>query len=172
MIVPSRTLVARFASKDRNRERRKQFDTKISQNIEEINSLPEFHHLLRQLYKKSHPDLLRASNPDFADINDASMQILNGILSSIKVYNEYPPQIVKTIPFHVRNAGKIDRIDLKIKTAGGDCRRSLTSSFENFFIDTGIIDSNIEKGKDSFVWGKDYFPKIEGKKDEESKESA
>jgi Domain of unknown function (DUF4460) len=118
-------------------------------------TIPDFHELLRQLYRKSHPDLLRASHPQFAEVNDSSMQLLNGILSTIKKYNEYPAQIVKTIPFHIRDGEVIKIAHLKIQTAGGDCRRSLSTSFQNFFLDVGI--TNKETGG-SFSWGKDYFP--------------
>lgn len=157
-IFCSKTLISHFASNSKSKQRQMQFDTRRNQKIEDLSSLPEFQHLLRQLYKKSHPDLLRASNPDFAEINDTSMQLLNGLLSTIKVYNENPTAMVKAIPFYVRNGQTIDKIDLKIRTCGGDSRRSLTNSFEDFFFNAQIIDSKVEKGKVPFIWGKDYFP--------------
>ena len=36
-----------------------------------------------------------------ADVNDSSMKELNGVLSSIKVYGEHPPAMVKNITFYV-----------------------------------------------------------------------
>ena len=129
-------------------------------------TLPEFQVLLRQLYRKSHPDLLRASHPEAAEVNDSSMQLLNGILSTIKKFNQFPAQIVKTIPFHIKNGDQVTVVSLKIQTAGGDCRRSLTGSFRNFFYDSGIIGSNVGA---QFSWGKDYFPKVPGENDDEEK---
>jgi len=41
-----------------------------------------------------------------------------------------------------------------IKTAGGDSRKSLSKSFEQFFEEIGV-----HKGK--FKWGPDYFPTAE-----------
>lgn len=136
-----------------------------SSTVKETETIPDFHELLRQLYRKSHPDLLRASHPQFAEVNDSSMQLLNGILSTIKKYNEYPAQIVKTIPFHIRDGEVIKLAHLRIQTAGGDCRRSLSTSFQNFFLDVGI--TNKETGG-SFSWGKDYFPTSEIVNTEES----
>ena len=128
--------------------------------------LPEFQVLLRQLYRKSHPDLLRASHPEAAEVNDSSMQLLNGVLSTIKKFNQFPAQIVKTIPFNVKNGDQVTVVNLKIQTAGGDCRRALTGSFRDFFYDAGIIESKIGA---QFSWGKDYFPKIPGENDDEEK---
>lgn len=130
---------------------------------EDAVALPEFQVLLRQLYRKSHPDLLRASHPSAAEVNDSSMQLLNGILTTIKKYNEYPAQIVKTIPFYMKSGDDLIVVNLKIQTAGGDCRRALTGSFREFFFDTGIIQS---KTGSQFSWGKDYFPIVPGENDD------
>ena len=117
-------------------------------------SLPDFPTLLRTLYKKVHPDLLRARSPIEADANDSSMKELNGVLSSIKVYNEYPPAMVKQISFYVKAPGtdELRKVSLTLRTAGGDCKRLLMSTFEDFFIRTGVHNG-------AFRWGADYFPK-------------
>jgi hypothetical protein len=158
-ILCGKTLIANFSGKNKNRERKmQQYNSNTDDNNQDLSPLPQFQHLLRQLYKKSHPDLLRASNPDFAVTNDTSFQLLNGILSTIKVYNEHPAAMVKAIPFYVRNGVIIEKIDLKIRTGGGFCRRALTVSFEEFFIKAQVIDTKVAKGKEPFVWDKDYFP--------------
>ena len=36
---------------------------------------PTFQSLIRKLYMRSHPDLLKASFPDQAKVNEASMQV-------------------------------------------------------------------------------------------------
>jgi hypothetical protein len=115
----------------------------------------DFGHLLRNLYKRSHPDLLRHAHPDLASINDQSMQILNGILSTVKNPNTFPPQMIKDIPFHVKVSphNQIEEHVLRIRTGGGDCRKHLTDIFQQFFVETKIS----ADGK--FNWGKDYFPK-------------
>jgi hypothetical protein len=114
---------------------------------------PDFASMMRQLYRKSHPDLLRHSRPDLADINDQSMQLLNGILSTIKT-NEYPPRIVKDITFYMKvaNDSEYKPYLLSIRTGGGDCKNHLTETFAAFFVMTGLSQS----GK--FVWNKEYFP--------------
>jgi hypothetical protein len=119
--------------------------------------LPTVNVLLRKLYLRAHPDLFRTTHPELATINDQSMQNLNGILTTIKeiaTENQYPPQIVKTISFHIKNSqnrDQIDCVDLYINTGGGDCRNQLMTSFERFFVQSEISTD----GK--FQWGKDYY---------------
>jgi hypothetical protein len=113
---------------------------------------PEFSQLLKAFYKKSHPDIVRSLNPILAEENDVSFQELNEILSTIKNQDQYPPQMSKTIIFNVKNdQNDFKKVGLMIKTAGGDCRRSLSISFQTFFESVGL-------GTSRFVWGKDYFP--------------
>eukprot|EP01041_Mallomonas_annulata_P004440 gene4440-8849_t len=115
-------------------------------------NLPEFKSLLWKLYRTAHPDLVRPVSSEKADINDTSMQKLNGILSTIKCYNEYPAAIISEIPFYLKSSdNEFQRIDLKIKTAGGDCRHQLAASFEQFFSKAGIHNG-------MFTWGTEYFP--------------
>ena len=116
-------------------------------------SLPEFSTLMRSLYKKVHPDILRARSPIEADVNDSSMKELNGVLSSIKGYNEYPPAMIKQILFYVKAPGsdELKKVSLTLRTAGGDCKRLLMNIFEDFFIRTGVHTG-------PFRWGSEYFP--------------
>ncbi len=120
----------------------------------EVDNSPNFSIMIRQLYRRSHPDLLRASHLEQSIVNDQSMQVLNGVLSSVKTYNEYPPQIVKRMPFHMKKAGtdELTCVNLNIVTAGGDSKRQITRTFQEFFVKAGIS----EDGK--FVWDKEYFP--------------
>jgi Domain of unknown function (DUF4460) len=177
--VPRTTSVlnANFASKAKQRERRKNFEARWKQGdvgADKADSFPQFSSLLRVLYKKSHPDLLRASHPELAEANDVSMRTLNGILTTLKQYNEYPAQIIQTLPFHLKNpkTGAIEEVDLRIKTAGGDSARSLTASFEDFFLRSSILQipeqeqkqtnetslTSAKKSGEYFRWDKDYFP--------------
>jgi len=166
VFVPKRLLSA----KDRQRERRMQFSkSKQAAGASPSSPLPEFAQLMRQLYKRAHPDLLRSTSPELAASNDEAMQTVNGILSTVKTYNEFPAQIVKTIPFHLKTPdGQLQRYDLRIQTAGGDCKRQLTGSFEAFFVATGILPQRTEaEGRDAFQWSKEYFPLKPGLQDDD-----
>jgi hypothetical protein len=113
--------------------------------------LPNFSDLMRDLYKKGHPDVLRSIDKEKADINDQSFQILNNIITTIKTPG-YPPMMVKTIPFHLKTTKGTKSTNLHVKTAGGECKRQLSASFEEFFITSGINPT----GK--FRWGNEHFP--------------
>lgn len=147
------TLCARYASNNRQSRRAGRAVNPLQHGTGE--EVPQFAGLLRQFYKQTHPDILRASNSEFADINDQSWKTLNGILSTIKEVNSYPPQMVKTIPFHMRSSSSktgFKQVDLRIRTAGGDCKKQLTVTLQNFFVESEISPD----GK--FQWGKEYFP--------------
>ncbi len=122
-------------------------------HVNKSNELPEFNSLIRQLYRKAHPDLLRAQYPELARVNDSSMQELNGVLSCLKsVTTEYPPAIEKRLIFNIKNqAGEYKEYKILIKTSGGECRKQLRTLFASFFRETGICTTD-------FVWGKDFFP--------------
>jgi hypothetical protein len=135
---------------------------------ENLSELPQFSDLLRQFYRQSHPDLLRATHAEHATVNDDSWQVLNGILSTIKERDSYPPQMNKAVPFFLRTKDAetgIKRVELKIRTAGGCCKKQLATTMENFFVESGIA----ADGK--FIWGKEYFPTaIAGEKLEEEEQ--
>lgn len=137
------SLSANFASFKKNKGHHKGFSRG-----------PEFSILMRNLYKRSHPDLLRHSHPDKAEINDNSMQILNSILDSIKRENDYPPQQIMDIPFYIKvsSQSELELHILEIRTPGGECKKQLTNTFVNFFQKTGILT------EPSFVWDREYFP--------------
>lgn len=71
----------------------------------------------------------------------------------------------KTVPFYIRCSKSVNglrQVDLKIRTAGGECKKQLAVTMGNFFVDSGISPD----GK--FTWGKEYFPvEIAGEKVEE-----
>ena len=147
-------------------------DTFSSDNTD----LPQFSTLMRSIYKRCHPDLLRARFPEEASANEQGLQTINSVLDTIKKFNSFPPQIIKTIPLALlsENGNDLRSVTLRIKTAGGDCRRSLTSSFADLFIQAELIkdyevDENLDvgmrkKGKKSkkkqrelFVWNEGFF---------------
>jgi len=125
--------------------------------------MPKFSALLRKFYRQTHPDLLRATHPSYADINDKSWQVLNGILSTVKECNSYPPRTTKSIPFYMKGKGtehhstnhKHDEmlcLELTIVTGGGDCKRQFTKTLQHFFVASEISTDG------RFIWDKEYFP--------------
>ena len=81
------------------------------------------------------------------------MKDLNGVLTTLKVYNEYPAAMNKQITFYmtVKGSNDLQRITLSLRTAGGDCKRLLMKTFEEFFTRTAIHSG-------PFRWGSEYFP--------------
>lgn len=139
--------------KERQKERLNRYNAKISVEANK----PNLQTLLRSLYKRAHPDIIRHSNPELAEVNNASLQVLNGVLSTLKVANAYPPRLTQSIPFHVRNGEGIGQYNLRLITAGGDSRGQLTVSFAQFFREIGVLEAK------DFVWDKEYFPEEEVK---------
>ena len=126
---------------------------------ENMDGIPSFKTLTRQIYRKMHPDLLQHDYPEYSRVNDDSLQTLNSILTSIKKFGEYPPQIVKTLPFHMLveddTTGRGTKlVNLRIQTAGGECKRQLTTSFVAFFHQTDTLPKNFS----TFKWDAEYFP--------------
>lgn len=148
--------------KTRIREKALRYAEK-SKNMYDESTLPLFADLMRKIYLRSHPDLLRASHPDKADINDASMQEVNGVLTTVKINTEFPTACKKTIPFYVKIDGDVRLVELLLNTGGGDCRHQLASCFQVFFEKTGV-----HKGR--FSWGKDYFPENTATAENEEKD--
>lgn len=112
----------------------------------------KFGHLLKQLYKKTHPDLLRSTCAISASHNDKQWQVLNGILSTIKD-NQYPPAIRSQMSLFLHGSSTpLQSVQLTIHTAGGDCKRSLTKSFSELFAQASLLTATAE-----FEWDSDYF---------------
>jgi len=144
---------AKARRRDREEAKKSRWEKQKAEN------LPVFSTLLRQVYRKAHPDLLRAKHPELATVNDKSMQLLNGVLTTIKTQNEYPAAIVQNIPFYLLQSesegGGTKCVELRIKTAGGDCKRALTQSFELFFQNAAIA---CKDGSHRFAWESEFFP--------------
>lgn len=154
----SMNLSERFLSTNNNNRRlQQQYRGRYMQqkNGEPVERLPEFTHLLRNLYKRAHPDLLRHSHPEFADINDKSIQVLNGVLDTVKATHSHPPQTIVDIPFNVKSLDQPNVYEthtLRLRLGGGYCKKQLTKTFEEFFLEMKLT----ETGK--FEWNKEYFP--------------
>jgi hypothetical protein len=135
----------------RQKEKAARYAQKMSQNNEQ--NFPTFHSLLRQLYRKTHPDLVRSHSETMSKANDISMQELNGVLSTVKT-TDYPRVLDRRFVFYVKDMNQTyNQHELHLKTSGGDCRKQLKTTFELFFKETGISDS-------PFRWDNEYFPVI------------
>ena len=147
------------SKRDRILERRKAFQERLHRVNGTGDSNPEFGQLIKLFLKRSHPDVIRHSSPQQADINNRSFQQLNEVLSSIKC-NEYPNLMNKTLTFYMRNENHsnpgLKEVNLTLVTAGGDSRKALFKSFQAFFYETNILNEQLGE---RFIWGKDYFDK-------------
>lgn len=123
-------------------------------------SLPDFASILRNMYKRGHPDLLRASHPDLSRINDDSLQLLNAVITVIKKPSQFPPRTTQDLTFHLRHPeqGHYEKHILEIRTAGGDCKKQLTKAFESFFVSASLLEQG---GR--FKWNKEFFPLLDEK---------
>ena len=115
---------------------------------------PTFSALLRQLYKKTHPDLLRSKCATSAEHNDKQWQLLNGILSTIKEGGAYPPAINQHVKLFMAGPAGLEPVELRIQTAGGDCEKALTRSFAELFTGARLFSPGAEH---VFAWDADYF---------------
>jgi hypothetical protein len=139
----------------RRKERLKQRADRYQAKFVPDTNRPKLQSLLRTLYMRSHPDIIRHSEPGYADINSESMQLLNGVLSTLKEPNQYPPRISQVIPFYCKSNETIVLHELKLIGSGGDSKRQLTDTFSQFFKEIGILDTK------DFTWDKEYFPEGE-----------
>lgn len=107
--------------------------------------IPKFSELMRKIYKRCHPDLVRSRFPEAASSNEVGLQTINSVLDTIKKFNSFPPQIIQTIPLALlpEDGDELRHVTLRIKTAGGDCRKSLTQSFTDLFLQAGLLKENI-----------------------------
>jgi hypothetical protein len=100
------------------------------------------------LYLSAHPDLLLSHSETMASINDNSMKELNGVLSTVKLPSEYPPAIDKVFVFYMKRGTDYEKFSLHLETSGGDSRKQLKTTFEEFFARTDINHT-------SFRWDKE-----------------
>ncbi len=63
-------------------EQQSRWNNKIKDNAKD---LPKFQSLIRKVYLRSHPDLIRSSLPEYAKINEASMQVCEYIVLCMHV---------------------------------------------------------------------------------------
>jgi hypothetical protein len=107
--------------KQKQREKMQKFNERTKRM--QGKDLPLFHGLLRQLYRRAHPDLVKSTSETMSKINDTSMQELNGVLSTVKEKSEFPHAIDKNFTFYLKGKdSEYEKFELSLKTSGGDCR--------------------------------------------------
>ncbi len=145
----------RNLSRGRNNQGWQKAATRIHGHTELKSQMSDFNGLLRKFLKRSHPDLIKHSHPEYFDVNTTSLQVLNDILEIAKTPGKHPSMITKDLTFYIRDAKVSSKVlphTLKIRTSGGHCRSSLTENFEEFFRITQITD-----GDGKFYWNEEYF---------------
>lgn len=137
------------SKKEKQKLRAQRFNEKMKASKND--DAPNFQSLLRQLYRRSHPDLVKSYSEEMSRVNDNSMKELNGVLSSIKT-TEFPPALDKSFTFYMKDQNQsYETFELRLKTSGGECRKQLKKTFEAFFLKTGISST-------PFRWDSEYFP--------------
>ena len=149
-----------MATVSRAQERKRAAMAKLRVAANQSKGAPglNFSVLLRQLYKKTHPDLLRSRCSTSADHNDKMWQTVNGVLSTVKE-NAYPPAINQEIKLFLAGPGQpgtpLESVETRIHTAGGDCKRSLTKSFSALFVSARLFKA--DDVEPLFAWDEEYF---------------
>ena len=60
-------------------EQQSRWNNKIDK-LHHNKDLPKFQSLIRKLYLRSHPDLIRSNLPEFAKVNESSMQVSQRVI--------------------------------------------------------------------------------------------
>ena len=120
--------------------------------------------MLRQFYKKVHPDLF-GRFPELKEANEESLQVLMSVLETIKSNNaEYVPVRTEKVYFYVRT-DKPDhfmKVPVTLRTTGNHCHHVVAESLSKLFERCGL--------PASFQWGDGYWDKkiiVEEKKEED-----
>lgn len=100
----------------------------------------------------AHPDLLLSYSEAMSKVNDNSLKELNGVLSTVKQPSEYPPAIDKVFVFYLKKDADYEKFTLHLETSGGDSRKQLKNTFEEFF-------SRADISHTPFRWDKEVIIK-------------
>jgi hypothetical protein len=116
--------------------------------------VPTLNEVMRNLYKRIHPDLL-TNYPEQKHINEQSLMTLQGLLNALKDASgdtPYPKIINAILPFYLRGktSGHFQKSELLLHTTGTACKAIVQKQLETFFKQTGLATS--------FTWDAEYFP--------------
>lgn len=129
---------------------------------------PMLKDVLRQFYKKVHPDLF-GRFPELRAKNEEALQTLTGVLEMAKSSNkEYVEPVNHDLEFFLRGdkPDEFLRVPISIRTTGNNCRHVLAEGLSTIFRHAGL--------PERFNWGTEYWEKKieykDSKKDEEKSE--
>ncbi|KAK3260137.1 hypothetical protein CYMTET_30892 [Cymbomonas tetramitiformis] len=100
---------------------------------------PRLREVMRELQKQVHPDKF-TMHPEAQAVNQESLSVLQGFLSSVKkLQGEYPPAGVHRLKFHIRGRNdELRQVGTVLKTTGGDCRKLVEVSLSGLFTHCGL----------------------------------
>ena len=116
--------------------------------------VPYLNDVLRNLWKRIHPDLMVAY-PVQREVNEQSLMTLQGLLTALKDTsgdNRYPRIANAVLVFYLRGdkPGHVRKAELLLHTTGTACKDIIQKQLETFFQQTGLATT--------FKWDAEYFP--------------
>lgn len=114
---------------------------------------PYLKDVLRQFYKKVHPDLF-GRYPELKESNEVNLQALMSLLDYMKSNNsEFVPVKTEKLHFFVRTdkADHFMKVPITIRTTGNNCHHVVAESLSKLFTRCGL--------PSSFQWGDNYWDK-------------
>lgn len=102
---------------------------------------------MRKLAFLVHPDRFPGALAPQAEVNAVSLAALQGLLSTVqKSKDSHPPAQIQRLAFHVHaQGGGTRRVEVLLKTTGGNCRAVVEKSLAGLFAQLGL--------PPSFRWG-------------------
>lgn len=128
--------------------------------------IPTLNDLMRNFYKKIHPDLMLAY-PEQREQNDQSLSVLQSFLTSLKDNNgneKYPVLRNATLPFYLRTPkqGHFQHVELLLHSEATLNKKLIEQQLVGFFKTAGV--------GSQFKWDDEYFP-LKGRPDFRKKDS-
>jgi len=116
--------------------------------------IPSLNDLMRQLYKKIHPDLMMAY-PEQREQNEKSLgtfQNFLGLLKQVDGNEKYPVLKNAILPFYLRTAtpGHFQRVELFLHTDSTMNKKGIEKQLATFFKSINL--------SSQFKWDDEYFP--------------
>lgn len=142
-------------------------EAKVVQQAAKAKKVPSLNDVMRQLYKKIHPDLMM-DYPEQKEQNEKSLGTFQNFLGQLKNIDgneKYPGIKNASLPFYLRTAtpGHFQRVELFLHTDATFNKKGIEKQLCNFF-------KSINLGS-QFRWDDEYFP-FKGKPDFKKEEGA
>lgn len=135
-------------------------EAKVNQQAAKAKKIPSLNDIMRQLYKKIHPDLMM-DYPEQKEQNEKSLGTFQNFLGQLKNIDgneKYPVIKNASLPFYLRTTtpGHFQRVELFLHTDATFNKKGIEKQLCNFF-------KSINLGS-QFRWDDEYFP-FKGKPD-------